>query len=675
MTEAQIELQNALTTTFLANLVFLSEYDNELYHKVDELSRMIQQGTYKEKYELEFLIENGEFDIYDVVNDKYLYNKNPKKINDELVRKVEFDEKQSILDLPRQYLYKFQEKVDRKDRFDFETINKFSALTFNDTWEYANITNDFLLNRKKRLKDINKFIFIGTLLGRHIPRIAKKIDAKMYLVLEKNLEIFRLSLFTVDYTILAQNGVIFSIMDDVLDTEKKIGQFLGISNTENYLLKFSTTNINVDEYIDNILNALHLLSPVGYDYNRKLYSNINRTTKYIRNGYKILLFNKIKKNFNLFKNIPILYIAAGPSLDENIEWIKENQNKFFIVTIGAAYKKLLANNIKIDMITSLDESNILANLQFDDENIAKISQNTIILASTITNENVLKKFNQKNLFLYEVFQSIHKDNVYFHGFSIGEITLDILLHFNAKEIYIIGLDLALNQETGDSHAKGSNSTISKLNLGAEQNRATFNSQESLIKVKGNLKEEVFTTPFFFTSISSTRQKLSEKADDVEVYNLSSHGAYFEKTIPKKAIDIKLDEKINIKYIDVLSSLSKYSTKKLSVSSKNNVKKEIEFIKKEITNILEDISNKEYKTFKDLFEDMKIIPNELVENINSFFYQNLVNYFLIVAPYLSYHFNDINVKNESKKVKKIRDIFVNQIKNMFDDYILCLERVI
>ena len=49
MTEAQIQLQNALTTTFLANLVFLSEYDKDLYHRVDELSRMIENGTYEEK--------------------------------------------------------------------------------------------------------------------------------------------------------------------------------------------------------------------------------------------------------------------------------------------------------------------------------------------------------------------------------------------------------------------------------------------------------------------------------------------------------------------------------------------------------------------------------------------------------------------------------------------------
>ena len=85
MTQTQLELQNALTTTFLANLAFLSEYDNELYHRIDELSRMIENGTYIEKYELEFIMENGDFDIFDIQNNKYLYNRNPKKINDELV--------------------------------------------------------------------------------------------------------------------------------------------------------------------------------------------------------------------------------------------------------------------------------------------------------------------------------------------------------------------------------------------------------------------------------------------------------------------------------------------------------------------------------------------------------------------------------------------------------------
>ena len=103
MEEAQLELQNALTTTFLANLAFLSEYDNELYHRVDELSRIIENGTYKERYALEFNMQDGDFDIYDIVNDKYLYNKSPKKFNDNLVRKSEQYEGNYILNLPEHF--------------------------------------------------------------------------------------------------------------------------------------------------------------------------------------------------------------------------------------------------------------------------------------------------------------------------------------------------------------------------------------------------------------------------------------------------------------------------------------------------------------------------------------------------------------------------------------------
>ena len=50
------------------------------------------------------------------------------------------------------------------------------------------------------------------------------------------------------------------------------------------------------------------------------------------------------------------------------------------------------------MIITLDEDEILSKLQFDDDSINLISENTIILASTITNEKILKKLNNKNLF-------------------------------------------------------------------------------------------------------------------------------------------------------------------------------------------------------------------------------------------------------------------------------------
>ncbi|WP_121628143.1 motility associated factor glycosyltransferase family protein [Poseidonibacter antarcticus] len=673
--QAQKELQNSLTTTFLANLAFLSECNNELYQRVDELSKMIGEGTYKEKYRLEFIIESGDFDIYDISNNKYLYNKDPKKINDELIKKIEFNENNSIAILSSYANIKNPPKIERKNRFDYNYMQELSNLTINDIFEYEKILKDSLLDNKKELKKISKFIFLGTLLGRHIPKIAKKVDADLYLVLEKNLEIFRLSLFTLDYSVLAEKGVVFSIMDKDFD-EEKIKSFLDEGHLENYLLKFSTTNINVEEYIDKILANLLLAKPTQYDYNRRLYTHINRTTKYLGDKYKILQFDRIQNNLDFFDNIPILYIASGPSLDENINWIKENQNKFFIVTIGSSYKKLLQNDIKINMVTTLDEQYVTVDdKQFDNESVSKMDKNTIILASMITNKKILEKFNQKNLFLYEVFHPYIENNISFSGFSIGELTLNILQKMNAKEIYIIGLDLALNQKTGETHSKGSNSIITKLNLNKKQNRDTFSGRESLIKVKGNMKDIVFTTSLFYNSIKSLDSMTSNHDDEIKIFNLSLNGAFFKNTIPTKIENIKINtfKEINKKN-NLVIELEKYMTNKLPSHSKDIIKKEINYIKENVVKITSEIKNKEFNNCKSFIEDASMILKLLAENKIKLFIV-IQEYHRMILPPIIHYFNHKEIRNEKKILNKIKEVYVKQIENIINDYILCLERII
>ncbi|MFY4806667.1 6-hydroxymethylpterin diphosphokinase MptE-like protein [Aliarcobacter butzleri] len=676
MTEAQIQLQTALTTTFMKNLAFLSEYDNYLYQKVDELSRMIENGTYKEKYALDFIMENGEFDIYDIVNDKYLYNKNPKKINNDLIREVELNEKNSILNIPEYFFSNENVQINIENRFNFNHLTELAALTLTDMSKYSNLLKDNLENKKKRLKHLNKFVFLGTLLGRHIPKITEKINADLYLVLERNLEIFRLSLFTIDYTILAQKGVVFSIMDEYQIEKTKLELFLDTGFLYNYLIKFSSTSINIDKYIDNLLSTINSRKPTFYDYNRLLYTHTNRTTDYIKCGYNVLLFNKIKDKCKNFDNIPVLYIAAGPSLDENIEWIKENQNKFFIIAIGAIYKKLLANNIHINIITTFDEQEFLNETQFDDESVLKIDQDTIILASTISNQKIIKKLSSKNLFLYEVFSPFHKNNLAVSGFSIGELTLDILIKLNAKKVYLIGLDFALNQKTGASHSLNSESGTTKLDLIISQNRDIFHNRESLIKVKGNLLEEVFTTPLFFNSIQSAEIFLSHKIDNMEFFNLSKNGAFLNGATPLSIDDLNLKDFQNIPFSinnDILFLLKDNSLNVLSVESKLSIKNEIIFLERDIFNLLNEIKNVNFLTFNELLENI----HQIYELSRKYTYSNKIfeNYFKIITPYLLYHFNDIKLKDETKKVNKIKEIFINQVERIVDDYKMCLERII
>lgn len=676
MTEAQIQLQNALTTTFLANLVFLSEYDRDLYDRVDELSRMIENGTYQEKYALEFLMENGEFDIYDIVNDKYLYNKNPKKFNDELINKVNFDEKESIFEIQPYFTIKNRVNIDYERRFELEKLNDLNNLTLKDTQEYTDFTKEYLEKREeKKFKRIDKFIFLGTLLGRHIPKIAEKIDASSYLVLERNLEIFRLSLFTVDYTILAKKGAIFSIMDNVQDEERKIYKYLDFHRIDNYLLKLSTTNINIDRYIDTILNMIQTMNPTSYDYNRRMYVHINRTTKYFQENYKFLDFKKIKENSKLFENIPILYVAAGPSLDENVDWIKQNQNKFFIVCIGRALKKLLKNNIRVDIVTTLDEQEFLVETQFDDETISLLDKNTLIFASSITNKNLLNKFNKEHLFLYEVFYPFYKGNISYGGFSVGEIALEILLKFNPKEIFLMGLDLAVDQKTGATHSSEDRVKVVKLNLTRQQDRSKFEMRGSLVKVKGNFKKEVYTTPLFYGSIKMIEDKLRRKNKSTKIYNLSNNGAKFEGTISKKIDKIILKSHEEQRNLEIHSFLNKNSFSELNKESRKNIKSEIDYIEVELEKTLTNIDSKGNILYVELLKDIEGIVLSLAKNHFINLNQIIYLYCELYLPYLSYYFNDKKIKTERKKVKEIRKIFIKQLQQIVNDYKLCLERIV
>ena len=675
MTEAQIQLQNSLTTTFLANLVFLSEYDKDLYHRVDELSRMIENGTYEEKYHLEFIMEDGDFDIYDVVNEKYLYDRQPTKKNKELINKVNFDEKQSIFDIQGYFTIKDQVELDFDNRFSLEKLNDLNMLSLKDAQDYTRFTNEYLDIRSRKFKRIDKFIFMGTLLGRHIPKIAEKIDASSYLVLERNLEIFRLSLFTVDYTILAKKSAVFSIMDNIEDEEKNIYKFLNSYRIDNYFLKISTTNININRYIDIVLNMLSILNPTAYDYNRRLYVHVNRTTKKLERNYNFLDFTKIKQDQNLFKNKPILYIAAGPSLDEKINWVKDNQDKFFIICIGRALKKLLDNNIRVDIVVTLDEQEFLSQTQFDDETMSKMSKNTIVFASSITNDNLIKKFKGNNLYIFEVFNSLLLNNIAFNGFSIGEIAFEIILLLNPKEIYILGLDLALNQKTGATHSNEDTFATTKLNLNEVQDRSEFHLRGSLIKVKGNFNKEVFTTPLFYSSIKFMDDKIKQKHKNTKVYNLSSNGAKFSKIAAKKVNDIDLN--IYNNYLPNLNLVNKFfknnSYKELNSEAKIFINKEIKFLEDNFVNKL--AISKKNMSFIDFLNDTQNLLEELSNNNYNNLYNILYSYCELCFPYLSYYFNNKKLKSENKKVLSIAQIFEKHTNQIIKDYIACLKRAI
>lgn len=671
MTEIQIQIQNKLLEQYLSNIEFLKNNDIELYNKLETLSYMIEKGIYQEKFVLEFLQETNSFDILNLETNVYLYNKEIDEFSKNELNKINLDNRSGFFNLNKN-LFTNNNLFGKTSDLKFNDLNKTLS---DEVKEYVNIWEE--IKEDKKYEKIDKFIFLGNLLGTQIIDFYNKINFKSCFIYEPNLEIFRLSLFTTNYMQLSKNiKFTFSIMNDDIDLNKKIVNF--INNTEifsNYIIKYYKMNYVEDGIFQKFLNQMHLLDPLKFDYTKLLYHTFDSISKHI-GSYKILTL-KNKKDLIIDKNV--LFIAAGPSLDNNFEFIKENQEKFIIITIGAVYKKLFDNDIIPDIVTTVDPSyNALNSTHFNLEDV-KLLKDTIIMASINTPTKILERFNQEKLFLYEVLDSFKINSNEYFGVSIGEISLSLILDLNFKNIYLLGTDLSINQITGESHFsnyinKRENYTKERKVNNLKQDNYTV---EDFIEVKGNTSDKVITKRIFALSIIQYVDIINKfKKNFQTIYNLSKNGAYIEGTIYKNFDEIVL----NLDSIDkstILSELILSSELGLTKQEKINLEEKITNLgdlKHTISKL--HITSLERVTLREFKDRLLVCFKEINKNNDRFLDKIILNYSKIVISYIFYSINDKEIQNieKEKKLAKSQKVFYSHIQKILDVYLTYLLKI-
>jgi hypothetical protein len=686
--KAQEQLQEALVNTYFSNLKFLRAVDNELFERIDGLSVLIDTEQYTPRYELEFLKQEGEFDILDVQNNSYIYHKNPKKINQRMALNTTKNIKSSFGVVSRK-VYTNDIKISAEEIKNFKNMSEpYEAIgkIIYDVGLFKQILKDEMTENKE-FNSIDKFVFIGTLLGRHISSIVENIQAKHYFVHEPNLEIFRLSLFVLDYTILLKYdaNITFSVMDDNPVLEQKFYNYLLENAWSNHLIKFCNTSHNTQHSYDVILNAVSTYNPALFNYNQMLYIVLRKLCNKI-NNYNFLTF-PLKKPLNIFKSKPVLYVGAGPSLGDNIQWLQENHNRFFIVTIGSAFKRLLNNHIHIDAIITVDTSyNELNKLQFDIESTKKL-QDVLIFASSLTDERILERFNQERLYLFNAMTTLHENDVPIQGFSVGEAGYRILIELGVEELYLLGTDLAIHQQKGFTHDEESSSGVSKQHdLSKRESilkKGFFSERDDLVEVKGNLHNKVLTTRVFNSSLKYYNEVSQQfKAVHQKVYNLCEHGVFIEGTTPTRIESIDITKFENFNSLDFIKNfgfdLAHNSSKGLNDSEIILLKEQLNYIAhmKEYLNTQEKFdSYEEFKSFFIKFYKQFLVLSKDSPKKDYFLIYILFNFYGIINSYIEYAFNTRKLKKEKQKVNKVSQVWVKEIRILIEDYECFIQQTI
>lgn len=142
---------------------------------------------------------------------------------------------------------------------------------------------------------------------------------------------------------------------------------------------------------------------------------------------------------------PAVLIAAGPSLDKNIQVLKEYQDRVFIVCVDAAIRVAYKYGIKPDLLVSVDP-------EFKDPSVFdnEYGKNTPIIVALTSDYRVVEKNKARKFYIYEgegyIDDIIEDTNAEMYGLHSGGSVANTafsFLHRGAgfKKIILIGQDL------------------------------------------------------------------------------------------------------------------------------------------------------------------------------------------------------------------------------------------
>lgn len=609
------EIQQTLQEIFLSNLEYFKANHNHLYQKIIDFEKLNI-----ENYSIEFV--DNHFELINIHTHEKFYKKDPF---------IDAKNRINNFDISNAFALIKLEKYEKRNHYENE-INAYEFI------------NDYIKEFGNESKiDIRKFVFIGTLLGVHLNDFHNFLKNDVYLIIEENIEIFKLSMFMTDYKTLSKDSKLFFIINEPEDNFNIIiEKFLSYKSEFNNLIHFELAH----ETNNHLVNKLSLIftqsSEMRYPFSEYLLS-LKRGFKYFSKSENKII--NLSKNNDFLNDKKVIFLGAGVSLAKNLEWLYLNRDNFVIVASSAVLKHLQILDIYPDIIILIDGQKDCMMNQFKVNK--SFYENSIILASIKIDEELFDNLENKNCFFMQNSLELFDNYGYLTGVTVGDIGINILNKLGTKELYLLGVDASIDSKTGKTHI-GTHQSSRKVDLNNIDSEAVH-FKKSIIYVKGNFQKEVPTFLEYCDMIENIDLQIEHL--NMKIFNLSD-GAYFRNTIPLQPKDfdntqIKEINKIEFRnnFFENLKNISKTS---LNEKDKKDILKEKKILIK-LQNMKTNAYYKEFLNIKRNFEHSIII------NI-------LDKYFNLMNPYFNF-ISSSEIANEI--MKKHLKIILNEFNTIYD----------
>ncbi|MCF6463980.1 motility associated factor glycosyltransferase family protein [Clostridium sp. Cult1] len=372
-------------------------------------------------------------------------------------------------------------------------------------------------------------IFYGTGLGYHIDLFLQKHPDVNYYIYEPIPELLYIYLSNNSLRRLPSLKLKDIILaDNELDIKKFFNQLVDKTNDKFiHIVLNSHRNIFTKEYNE----FLELFKETIKDKKTSIGTNLAFQERWILNSMKN--FKEVLNTPNIllekkgaFKSKPAILVAAGPSLNEEIENLKQIKEKglAYIFSVGSAINTLIHNNIYPDAATTYDPT-IRNQIVFEKVKENRIVDIPMIFGSSVGYETLIDYPGEK----YHMITSQDTISNYYlknqdgkpisimqDAPSIAVVTVQLLYELGFNPIILVGQNLAYKDKKRHSEGVHYSKDVTDEEI------------EKGIWVKGVYGNEVLTNEGF----NRMRQQMEyyiKALPNIEVINTTKGGAHIEGT--------------------------------------------------------------------------------------------------------------------------------------------------
>ncbi|PLX51030.1 MAG: hypothetical protein C0613_01545 [Desulfobulbaceae bacterium] len=367
-------------------------------------------------------------------------------------------------------------------------------------------------------------VFLGIFHGLHIVSYLENVAPTQIILVEPDIEAFLLSCYFLDYEFLAKRFEPLSL---------SVGRELPIDLVDNFFNEVDITSrvwvrflpVYNDPLFKGIVEQVALRQAkyqAHVPYGRDL-RGLENGAYNVRQGYRYCGREKKPGSSLTLPNIAV--VGSGPSLKNDLEWLRANQKNLLIITAMSTGLILHQNGIEPDIQTFLDvQDPILANYLLECPTVFYYKVDPDIVAAAP--EAILVA---QNLFPNSVKWTRALANI---GPTSLNTAMSVACWLRPQNIYLAGADLSMRDAEGGSHA------FQTLGSSPQNNQSTFDyeKRDTVPVAKSNFPESeglLKTDSYLWFAKLALEQCVLELEAATTVYNLSD-GAFIKGTVPVRS---------------------------------------------------------------------------------------------------------------------------------------------